>query len=123
MLEAGSGQEAVPRRREDDRLYEKLSLIIDSLDSLDKRDFLKKVFESVFEIEEGAPIRAYETRIVGRDPRNFLPTRWPLSPSWGRSRASPLSTSPSMSTGSRSASSVSRNSTRAVSPISRVDLA
>ena len=42
-----------PRRREDDRLYEKLSLIIDSLESLyklDKRGFLKKVFESAFEL-------------------------------------------------------------------------
>jgi len=111
-----------PRRREDDRLYEKLSLIIDSLDSLyklDKRDFLKKVFESAFElipeaqkgslyelegdqyrpifcrgydfavlsrisfsrdeafidfeVDEDAPINAYETRITGRDPAKFPP--------------------------------------------------
>lgn len=44
---------AAPRRREDDRLYEKLSLIIDSLDDLyklDKRDFLRKVFEDAFRL-------------------------------------------------------------------------
>ncbi len=43
----------IPRRREDDGLYDKLSLIIDSLDDLyrlDKRDFLKKVFEGAFEL-------------------------------------------------------------------------
>jgi polar amino acid transport system substrate-binding protein len=53
MQEFRSDGTAAPRRREDDRLYEKLSLIIDSLDSLyklDKRDFLRKVFESAFEL-------------------------------------------------------------------------
>jgi len=42
-----------PRRREDDKLYDKLTLIIDSLESLyklDKRGFLKKVFESAFDL-------------------------------------------------------------------------
>lgn len=42
-----------PRRREDDKLYDKLYTIIDSLDTLyklDKREFLKKVFEAAFEL-------------------------------------------------------------------------
>lgn len=53
--------EQIPRRREDDVLYDKLSLIIDSLDSLyklDKREFLKQVFEAAFglipEAEKGS---------------------------------------------------------------------
>jgi hypothetical protein len=120
MQVSTTDEASTPRRREDDRLYEKLSLIIDSLDSLyklDKREFLKKVFESAFElipeaqkgslyeldgeryrpifargydfevlsrisfsraeafidfeVDEDAPITAYETRITGRDPAKF----------------------------------------------------
>ncbi len=42
-----------PRRRDDDRFYDKISLIVDSLGSLgrlDKREFLKQVFEATFEL-------------------------------------------------------------------------
>ncbi|TFG82616.1 MAG: HD-GYP domain-containing protein [Spirochaetales bacterium] len=47
----GRDEERTPKRREDDRLYDNISVIIDSLEGLgklDKAEFLKEAFESVF---------------------------------------------------------------------------